>query len=284
MKNFLLFIGLILYSLTSFSQKTLDIRFVKHLSDSESYKECIFEINSEDISLYKTPLRDSLLYYKAWSEYSIKDLESSALTFLKLSDSSIFYEQSRLFAAYNLSHIGEYKKAKDIYTDLLSVKQKNSSLINFEAAGSSLLQKDYDLFEKHMSKVDTNKYYLKAQSSLLYSYAKEMKEHKKKSPFLAASLSAVLPGLGKIYAGKTGEGIASMITVGGLGLVTWEQYRKNGIKDYKTIIAGAVFSLFYIGNIYGSYFSVVLTENEFNNAHTNKILFNIHIPLRTFYK
>jgi hypothetical protein len=285
MRKFLLSLVILFYSLFSFSQNTLDVLFVKHLSDTESYKECIFEINkAADISSYRQTLRDSLLYYKAWSQYSLKLLDSSSETFLKLSDSSSFYSEASLFATYNLIHIGKYKKAIDLCDELSKSSKVNLSLLNLEAAGCSLLKRDYDDFEMYMSKVDQGRYYLKAQSSLLYSFSKELKEHKKKSPLLAAGLSTLLPGLGKIYAGKTGEGLASLFTVGGLGLVSWEQYRKNGINDYKTIIAGTITSLFYLANIYGSYFSVVLTENEFNNAYKNKILFNIHIPLRTFYK
>lgn len=276
--NKLLIIIFLFVSSISIGQNTLDVKFIQYLSESESHHECITEVNSGNLSLYSQSVRDSILFYKGWSEYSLKRLENSANTLLKVSDKSLFFKQSRLFAAYNLTHIGEYTKALPILN-----KMDEADIVLFEKAGISLLQRNYKAFDNYMLKVDTNKYYLKTQSQKLFDFSTVMKAHRHKSPLLAAGLSTVVPGLGKIYAGKTGEGISSFIACAGLGFVTWEQNRKNGIDDYRTILSGALFSLFYIGNIWGSYFTVLITENEFDDEYKNKILFNIHIPLRTIF-
>jgi len=96
-------------------------------------------------------------------------------------------------------------------------------------------------------------------------------------------MSSLIPGLGKIYAGKIGQGISSFLTCSMFALIGIEQYNKRGLSDYRTIIASSLFTIFYIGNIWGSYFSVLIAEKEYNNAINKNILFNIHIPLRNFY-
>jgi hypothetical protein len=284
MRKILFLFILFIVSNTVFSQKSIDVCFVKHLSDSQSFNECIYEVGKMNLNSLSISKRDSLLYYKGWSEYSIKDLKQSAQTFLYVSDKSSFYEQSRMFAAYNYLHVSNYDTSFSILSGLSKTGLANESLINFEMAGCSLLKKDYKGFDTYIKSVDTTSYYLQKEAAQLIFFSNRMQEHREKSPFLAATLSTLVPGLGKIYSGKTGEGISSLLTVGGLGLVTWEQYRHNGLKNYKTIIAASLFSLFYIGNIYGSYFSVIVSENEFNDEYKNKILFNLHIPLRSFYK
>lgn len=273
-----LIIILIFFSLNSSGQSLFDIKFIKHLSDTEAYQECIIEAKKYDLKSLSSSLADSLLYYKGWSEYSLKKLDDSANSLLRVSINSSFYTKSRLFAAYNYSHLGMYSRALPILSDL-----PENDIVLFQKSGLSLLKRDFSDFDAYMSRVDTNKYFLKTQSLQLINCAEVLRNHSYKSPLLAASLSTLVPGLGKIYAGKTGDGISSFIGCSALGLVTWEQYRKNGFNDYRTILSAALFSLFYGGNIWGSYFTVLISENEFDDEYNNKILFNIHIPLRTIF-
>jgi TM2 domain-containing membrane protein YozV len=110
------------------------------------------------------------------------------------------------------------------------------------------------------------------------------KSHRPKSPVLAGIMSGIIPGSGKIYAGKTGAGIASFIGTAGFGFIAWENYRKLGISHAKTIIFGSIFAFNYVSNIYGSVISVKLIENEYKNAVHNQILFQLHVPLRNFFE
>ena len=41
---------------------------------------------------------------------------------------------------------------------------------------------------------------------------------------------------------------------------------------------------FYIGNIYGSYVSVSLYNQDLRNAQNTAILYHIHIPLRSLFR
>ena len=100
---------------------------------------------------------------------------------------------------------------------------------------------------------------------------------------LAGVYSAVLPGAGKFYAGRKKQGIASFLPILSLGAITYESYRKAGIKNARTLVFGSLFSVFYVGNIWGSVLAVKIKQKEFDREYDNKILFDMHIPLRNLY-
>ena len=97
-------------------------------------------------------------------------------------------------------------------------------------------------------------------------------------------LSAVIPGAGKVYIKKYGGALSSLLTCGILGLLTYENYNKAGPTSFKTVFFGSLFSVFYIGNIYGSVYAVKDYRNDFKEKIEYRILFNIHIPLRNAFK
>lgn len=76
------------------------------------------------------------------------------------------------------------------------------------------------------------------------------------------------------------EGISSFLCVGTLAAFTAECYAKKGASDWRTILFGSLASLFYIGNVYGSYLSVGIYNETLFNAQNSTILFNLHIPVR----
>jgi hypothetical protein len=74
-----------------------------------------------------------------------------------------------------------------------------------------------------------------------------------KKPWLAASMSAVVPGLGKVYSKDWKDGAISLLFV---GLNTWQSYRrfdKQGIRSPMGWVHGGMALGFYLGNIYGSH-------------------------------
>jgi hypothetical protein len=123
--------------------------------------------------------------------------------------------------------------------------------------------------------------YDKAQLFLdIYSSEPEIPlKYKNRSPLLAATMSAVIPGAGKIYAGDLSSGVSTMLIVGALGAMTAESIVKLGIRDWRSISLASIFGLFYIGNIYGSYLSVSIIQNTISDAEKATLLFNIRIPL-----
>ena len=104
------------------------------------------------------------------------------------------------------------------------------------------------------------------------------------SPVVAAAASSVVPGLGKAFAGELAEGVAAFLTVGSLAAITAENWVRYGYKDWKTLLFGTLGAAFYIGNIYGSYVSVSIHNNDLRNVQDTAILYHIHIPLRSIFQ
>ena len=147
----------------------------------------------------------------------------------------------------------------------------------------ALLRRDYGAFEQYQRSFTYSSYVMEKEEKNMGAYGTGLRSYRSKSPFLAGVYSAVIPGAGKFYAGKKRQGIAAFLPVISLAAVTYEAYRKGGVRSARFIGFGSLFSLFYIGNIWGSVLSVRVKEKEFYRAYDNKILFDLHIPLRNLY-
>jgi hypothetical protein len=73
-----------------------------------------------------------------------------------------------------------------------------------------------------------------------------------KSPVLAASLSAIVPGTGKFYTGNWTDGLFSMIFVAGNAFQAYRGFSDHGIKSGYGWVFASFSTGFYIGNVYGS--------------------------------
>jgi hypothetical protein len=100
---------------------------------------------------------------------------------------------------------------------------------------------------------------------------------------VAGLLSAVVPGAGKVYAGQLGQGVAIFLQNSIFALQAWEGYRKDGPRSARFLIYSGLFTVFYIGNVWGSVLSVQIKRQEMYERINNQILFDMHIPLRTIF-
>jgi TM2 domain-containing membrane protein YozV len=280
-----LMVTLILSSSLSFSQDSLkcDLRFIDHLVNAGDYKEALFLLDSTDCS--SDQMNDSVNYLRGWSLYSLKRLKESSTSLIKVSPISEFYLKSHFFAAYNYAHTGNYNNALKVLSEINVKGDKQLSLKNYERAGFYLLRGDISMYDKSLAGISVEQYEISESFSNLQKISLDFKIHRKKSPVFAGILSGIIPGSGKFYAGKRGEAVSSFLATTGLGLITWENYRKSGLNSFKTIAFGTAFAVSYIANIYGAVVTVSLLETEYKDNVRNSILFNLHIPLRnTFSK
>jgi hypothetical protein len=73
-----------------------------------------------------------------------------------------------------------------------------------------------------------------------------------KSPFLASTLSTIIPGTGKIYCGRWKDGLMSVLFIGATAYQAYRGFDKKGTKSVYGWIMGGMSVGFYFGNIYGS--------------------------------
>lgn len=103
--------------------------------------------------------------------------------------------------------------------------------------------------------------------------AMELPQHKK--PWLAGSLSALLPGAGQAYLGNYQSGLFAF-ALNALFLSATQELSKEGLHS-TALASGAVFSIFYVGNITGSV-QAARQLNEKNNAASLEELRRQYFP------
>lgn len=260
-----------------------EVSFIYHLLRLQDYEYAQMEIDRIDLTLLDESWRDSLIFLKGWVAYWQKDLDTAIKYMLRSDTSNHFYEQARFYAAICASNQHNISYSNQILYNTHLTNDVHQSLRFFELSGNALLQNDLKTYDS-LRVLNTNDYYaLQEPQATMDELAQDIKDFNPRSKFLAAAFSTVVPGLGKVYAGKYGEGISAFLISGLLGVVTWENYRKDGLTNWKTLVAGTVFTTYYIGNIWGSYFSVQMKRQEFYDQVHHQILINMHIPLRTIF-
>ena len=108
---------------------------------------------------------------------------------------------------------------------------------------------------------------VRKRATLYHNYAIQGTQLPNRSPFLAGILSTIIPGSGRLYTGRIGDALTSLLAV---GLTSWQAYdgfRRDGFSSTKGWTLGALSGVFYVGNIYGSAISASVhnrhVEDEF---------------------
>lgn len=260
-----------------------EIKFIEYLQDKDLFREAQFVLNKIDTTRLSLIQKDTLFYLSGWAAYNSKQLDVAVSRLLKVSPSFPLYKKSRFFAGYCLAYLAKEDAAQKIITELPLADSIDQEVQQFELAGMALLRRDYGAYNRFKSRFTYSSYALEKEEKNMGRYDSSLRSYKHKSPVLAGLYSAVLPGAGKFYAGKKRQGIGAFLPVLSLGAVTYEAYRKGGVKSARFIAFGSLFSIFYIGNIWGSVLSVKIKQHEFYRSYNNQILFDLHIPLRSLY-
>ncbi|MDA3893157.1 MAG: hypothetical protein PF517_15960 [Salinivirgaceae bacterium] len=262
---------------------TQEIQFIDYLVASQQNTEALYLINRYiNTSAFKIKA-DSMHFLKGKALYNQQLLHESSNAFSKVSPKFTNYLPAKLLQAYEYTHIGDSKKSEQILDSLECSDPLISELIKFEKASIYILNSNMDAFNKYQTIQDTSFNQLYDAQLKLNDYAFRIQHHKTKSPLIAGLMSAVIPGSGKMYTGKIGEGISTLLGMSVLGAITYENYSKVGISNYKTILFGSLFTVLYAGNIFGSVYSVKVYRNEFNESISHAVVFNMHIPIRTVF-
>lgn len=243
----------------SFDSITL---FSKHLIENELHRENIIILNQKTGS--DTSLTLSRL--KAYSYFKSGKTDSALITLNEFQN-----PETELLSLY-------IRTKENIYTDTFYC-ECNPVLYPhcFDVLKVSLLKnRRFDKYGEWFYEKDIGSLNFDNQFG-------EYLSVKRKSGFLAAAMSAVIPGTGKMYAGKTGEGVGALITNLILGWQFYDHYNLLGISSVRTIAYGALFSTFYLGNIYGSAISVRVLKNQQYEILDNSIMLDVSVPFERLF-
>lgn len=268
-----------------FTQIKKDSLFLQYLINKDQQRDVI-TLLSELQKKYQDSTQRllELPYWKGLAYYSLRNLDSSAHYFSKVHPSSVHRNKALFWAGISYSYLGQTQRA---FNSLVSVKTTDSVELatkTFELAGIALLQRNFKAYDSTSQYFSTQYYPLQKQQSNFKDYKELMKQQQRRSPLKAVLLSALIPGAGKIYVGKQlGQGVSTFLQNAFLGLQAYEGLRKGGVTSPRFIVFGSLFSLFYVGNIWGSALSGGIKRQEFNDKIDEQILFDMHIPLRTIF-
>ncbi|CCH57262.1 hypothetical protein BN8_06670 [Fibrisoma limi BUZ 3] len=261
-----------------------ELRFAQYLADKDAFDEATYVLQRIDSRILQQTERDSLAYYLGWTAYSSKSLDQAAQQLLAVSPVSAFYQKSRFFGAYCLLFQGKRDSANVVIERISPSDSTLGELKALQLAGITLLQRRLTDYQRFSQIFTYSSYAMAEEQKRLDTYYKKLSSQKHKSPFLAGLYSSLIPGLGKIYAGKKMQGIAALLPVVTLGLLTFEGYRKDGPRSLRFLGFGSLFTVFYVGNVWGSALAVKIKRDEFNREYDNKILFDLHIPMRNLFQ
>ena len=263
-----------------------ELNFIKHLITNEEFENTIeTRLNLKLNCPTFIDIKDSIHYFSGWSGYRLKKLDFAISELLQVSETSPFYVKSQFYSSFCYAFDGDNKNAIQTLAEI-PIEINNLELMNIknlQLAGTYLLERDYQNYSKSLNQLDTNNYLIKNETERLKYHRSSLQKIKNKSQFLAGLFSAVIPGSGKFYAGYKGQAIAAAIPTILFGAVATEQYFKSGPKSFQFISFASLFSIFYVGNIWGSVISVRTYRDDINNKIDNGILVDMHIPLRRFF-
>ena len=116
---------------------------------------------------------------------------------------------------------------------------------------------------------------VREKAAVYHDYAEKGARLSTRSPFLAGTLSTFIPGAGRLYTGRLGDALASLLTVGLTGWQAYDGFRRDGISSAKGWTLGTLCSIFYVGNIYGS----VISARVYNRHVTDEFLAALSVEI-----
>jgi hypothetical protein len=100
-----------------------------------------------------------------------------------------------------------------------------------------------------------------------------------KSKWVAGILSASVPGLGKAYAGRKMDGLATFITLAFFGWQAFDGYAHDGPSSIKGAIFAAAGTGLYVGNIHGSALAIDAENRGRRKAFGERVKFAVQFQL-----
>lgn len=276
----------------SFSQKQItfndEINFLIHLSGNKLFNESEMFYNKSFNTQGRTiEQKDTLNYLMGFIYFQNDSLLKAKQYLHRVTDNTLLYYKSKMYHSFICLKLNQ-PDSSVYYLNKIDSSTNNelNEIKNFQLSASYLLANNTKSFDLLSTKFNSNVKELKEEQQNLILYGQVHKKNKRKSPFVAGSLSAIIPGLGKVYAGNTAQGLAAFLRVGILGAITAENYFLKGnreIRDPQTIFFAGLFTAFYIGNIWGSALSVQIVKTEKDLENKANILVGISVPLKKFF-
>lgn len=231
------------YPLSPFRSPAEVKKFANHLFCSRDYLRASFEYES-------LPAEDSINFRLAYCYLKTRNEDKFSELYPKLNSAGL----RRPLALLRLTDKFDEEKYKEISSEYRSGRfsEFGKDILPLYAASCFMNDAERDADGLNMLPpvlLDSLTYYINLKSKTVY------------HPIIAACISAVLPGAGKIYTGRYEEGISAFLLTGLLAYVTAENIKHD--HKLRAWVTGSFAAFFYSGSVYGSYVSAEVGNNEY---------------------
>lgn len=234
-----------------------DIEFVNYLFAEGLYEEASYEL--ENLVFYDTQ-NDSLLFLLLKSYRMSKQFEKGinrthqiTPDILKIPENCAYEYVLLMFKNNSWDSADFFLKRYDFKSDSIRYNLElhlNMVNLNWNNA-KELLNKSYN------SKYTCYNSIIDDGMSIKY-----------KKPFLAAGLSSVIPGSGKIYSGYWMDGLTAFLSIAGLAYQSYCGFNRDGKNSVYGWVFASIGGVFYLSNIYGS----AKSAKQINQQNEQKII------------
>lgn len=160
---------------------------------------------------------------------------------------------------------GQFNAAKNFSNSNTNLETKERYL--YSGTSDALKYEWKSAYETYSQLENSN--FQSAQKYILIS--RQALDEKRKSPALAAIMSTVIPGSGKIYSGDWKDGLVALLFVGSTAWQAQRSFQRQGIESVRGWIFASISLGFHVGNIFGSHKSAKLINLKKDEFHKNKI-------------
>lgn len=256
-----------------------DFLFINHLTAGHKYAEAVYLIKNDTHKFGN----DTANYLLGYNYHFQKRPDTSAQYFSLVSQASPFYTGARFFESLNLLYAKQKHTHRVLEAFLPDTAARYRQMYYLVKGANLLIERNYAAFDSVAAGFAYDNFNYAQEQRALLDIRNQLKRVKRKSPAVAGLLSAVVPGLGKFYAGKKGAGMSAFFMNMVLAGMAYENYYRSGYKSPQFIFFGTIFGFFYAGNIVGSVYSVKQHVRSFNGKLNNEITATVHIPVHRLF-
>jgi len=223
------------------------------------------------------------VFFKIGLCYELADRPEAAIGYfnkvIKNYPNGNFFNAAHYQIAHTYFYFDETIKSIEYINDHIDNVSTNNGQYRMKllTGANYFYKRQWDMANKCFSSlmINENQSANDSSVSLLYNYSVKGGQLPYKSKTAAGFLSAIIPGTGKMYAGRINDGLYSLAMV---GLTFWQAYdgfHENGTHSIKGWFYGTISTIFYLGNIYGSVVTVKIHNRKLEDDLINQININL---------
>jgi tetratricopeptide (TPR) repeat protein len=246
------------------------LSFADYLFEKEDYYRAITEYERMVFYFPEHPLAKTARFQIAQSYFKGEKLDQASARFQALANNYSDEEIGRkslfmLGETYYQKH--DFMVAKDVFTQLIDKYPDDTRVdtARIRIGWSYLRQGNWRQASEEFQKLPSDSP-LHSQAEGLANEAKNYPDIPKKSPVLAGSLSAVLPGSGQLYIDRPGDALVAFLLNGAFILATVEAFHHDNN------VTGGILLFFETGWYLGNIYNAVNGANKYNRRSEQQFL------------